>query len=596
MNTPWYADPLTYLWIVLGILFLQFIWSLWRRRLCFMEFSGGDDDAACPLPASVLRALIRVEVHRLAAIAQMPDGRPLRFDLACPYEDHYDLGSATDGLPPVWKQVVAVLALIISQFGSRARVVTGMLLPRERVILGIETIHGGVKRTDTIRAEDLEFPPDPQQDGLAQLALPAAAWIILSGYPGTTLAGTPDWQSYVDFAAGFAWQLRGQPPDLAEARRLYARACRDPRNTAAAVNLAAMEQVDEHQAGAPPADPRRRPSARRLTRVVEVTAQRRRDEPRAEASSPDLQWYRSRYLLSTGLRDGVDRTRAAEPGLPSDQQSAVSVAADEALGYAVDLALRMENERRILPADFTRYGRAAALTLVARQAFPTLTGENADQVAVAGQDRQDLTPAGLRAELRRLKPKQGRPDTGPGAEPGTAELLVRFVRTRLPTDDQTEYNLMQYQRTRARIIRTAVERWDGVMARELGYWLERGLALPDDALDWQNSVQRWQRLLARQYLIAERDADESMARVEESADPILRGLVTSPEERETASYAREEGAERIRYLAREGDALSRATSRDLKPPEEHPFFDPRPSPDSGPTRLAPRRGPDGPAA
>lgn len=222
------TNPYIILVVVLFLFFAQRIWSLTRPRLCFMEFGSGNDAAPGPEPAAMLRALIRVEVYRLAAIAQLPDGRPLRFDLAGPYDDHYDLGSLSDGLPPVWKQVVALLGLILSSLGSKARVVTGILLPREQVVLGIENIHGGVRRTDTLRAEDVDLFPDPQQDDLARLALPSAAWIILEGYPGVTLGGTPDWRSYILFAAAHAWQSRGQVGDENQARWLYAQACEDP--------------------------------------------------------------------------------------------------------------------------------------------------------------------------------------------------------------------------------------------------------------------------------------------------------------------------------------------------------------------------------
>jgi hypothetical protein len=581
-------NPFTYLIPVLLLFFIQRIWSLTRPRLCFSEFATGDDAVPGPEPAARLRALTRVEVHRLAAIAQLPDGRPLRFDLAGPYDDHYDLGSLSDGLPPVWKQVVTLLGLMISGCGSKARVVTGVVLPQEQVVLGIETIHGGVRRTDTLRAEDVNFFPDQQQDGLARLALPSAAWIILEGYPGATLGGTPDWRSYITFAAAHAWQNRGGTRDGSEARRLYARACQDPRNTAAAVNLAALEQLDEREAGTEYPDPAQRPSARRLARVVDLTAERRAADPQAAASSPDLQWFRARYLLSSSLRDDVDRWRAstgrhAAIGQGADEQASED-AASAALGYAAELAIALEDERANLPSDFIRFGRAAALTLVARQAFPPVTSTSADQIAVAGQDLSDFSEAGLRAALRSLRDGK--------AKPGTAERLVRYVRTNLPTDDQTEYNMVWYQLTRARILRTAFGRWDGALNRQSGPDQDEVVRLKK--AEYRGKVQRWQQMLARQYVIAEREARASRARVERGADPILIGLLPSLVE-EAAARPALDLATRMRTLARESEGLDVTDPDDLEPPEENPDFTPSAPPEVYPTGPNGRGGRDRPS-
>ncbi len=602
-------NPLTWLVILLVIFFALRIWSLSRPRLCFMEFGSGEDAGVGPGPSTMLRALIKVEVHRLAAVAQRPDGRPLRFDLAGPYEDHYDLGSVSDGLPPVWKQVVALIGLIINQFGSKARVVTGILLPRERVVLGIETIHGGVRRTDLIALEELDFP-DPQNHSLAQLALPAAAWIILAGYQGVTLGGTPDWRSYTTFAAGYAWQRRGGGAlDLDEARRLYTEACQDPRNTAAAINLAALEQVDERADAArppaqgqaePPADPRQRPSAQRLQRVVQITAQQRAADPRAAARRPDLQWYRSRYLLSSDLRDEVDSRRgevvlrpAANGGAPDAEQAAPAAAAD-ALDYAIDLAVTLEDERKQLPPDFVQFGRAAALTLVARQAFPAVTTENADDVAVADQDRPDLTDADVRVELLSLRRRQ--------REPGSAERLVRYVRTHCRTDDQSEYNLLHYHLTRARIIRTAIDRWDGAIDSEMELW---GPNPPSAVVTWTRKVGPWRQMLAGQYTAALDQAEQSRQRVEQAADPdpVLVGLVRSlpyPDPRLAEEVSHPPNG-RFRDLIAE---LPPAPPGRLEKPEQHPLFPARPSPDASTLprerrrsdRRPPGQSPDGPAS
>lgn len=597
-------NPLTWLVVLLVVFFGLRIWSLSRPRLCFMEFGSGEDAGVGPGPSTMLRALIRVEVHRLAAIAQLPDGRPLRFDLAGPYEDHYDLGSVSDGLPPVWKQVVALVGLIISQFGSKARVVTGILLPRERVVLGIETIHGGVRRTDMIALDDLEFP-DPQNRSLTQLALPAAAWIILASYRDATLGGTPDWRSYTAFAAGYAWQRRGEAGDLIQARRLYTEACQDPRNTAAAVNLAALEQVDEREDAArppgqrqaePPADPLLRPSAQRLQRVVRVTAQRRAADPRAAARHPDLQWYRARYLLSSDLRDEVDRRRSevdrrpAPIGGVADDEQAAPEAAAEALNYAIDLALTLEDERDLLPPDFVRFGRAAALTLVARQAFPTVTSENADDLAVAGQDRRDLTDTDVRAELLNLR--------GSRREPGTAERLVRYLRDHCRTDDQSEYNLLHYQLTRARIIRIAFDRWDGVLGRELeAAGQAYGPDLPGEVVAWTDKVGNWQRMLAQEYGAAVREAEQSRKRVEQAPDPdpVLVGLVRSLDDLDSPAGDADGSPAPIVRFARLNAELPPVAPDELERPDERPVFPSPPSPDVAATETRPRRRPDGPS-
>jgi len=572
------SDPVHDVTIVFALLVVMSLVSLTRRRLCVQQFDGGDDAEAGPMPASVLRALIRVEIQYLALLARRPDGRPIRIDQAGPYEDTCDLGSLTDQLPTGWKQLAAIVSQLMSRLGSNARLVSGTLLPQTRIVLGIETIHGKLKRTDTIRHQDLKFP-DPDRDSLGQLALPAAAWIILNGYPGTTLGGTQDWRSYTDFAAGYAWQQRNQPGDLEQARRLYRNACRDPWNTAAAVNLAALEQFEEQSDPAAPANPLSRPSTRRLSAVVEANATRSAGQP-DPARYQDLQWYRAHYLLSSGLRDYAERQ--PDPADHEQRGPDFQAATEAARKYAVTMARALEDMRDRLPADFVRFGRAAALTLVARQAFPAVTSGNADELAVANTGSTNVTDADIRADLDRLSRNDVRV--------GTAERLVQYVQANCRIDDQASYNLAQYHEARARILDIAVSRWDGVRASVLTE--ARQLAVPaEEMAGWDADVVRWQDMLRTQLLSEQRQIENYAQQVVAAGDPVLADRAATLLE----SLPTSNGREQLR-----SDIGQTAAPHAIppNPPQERPDFLPQaethPRPQSEDGGSAPITAPSAP--
>ena len=282
--------------LVLSVLVLT-VAGRFRQRLHFQEFNGADEETDSTGRSAVLRALMRAELHRLAEeSARLPGERPLRLDQAGPYEDQYGgLDTITDGLGPQWKALSAATSMLISLIPSKARLVTGFLLGTPTLIGGIETIDGQREASATISCADHGFPPDPADD-LAQLAVPAAAWVLLSCYPDAVLGGTGSWASYVAWAAGYAWEARG---DLDRAKERYRAACADPHNLAASVNLAALEQLDEHASAAydPSADPAQQVSYQRLSRII---------APGSGVTSNNLQWYRARDLLARDIRDRID--------------------------------------------------------------------------------------------------------------------------------------------------------------------------------------------------------------------------------------------------------------------------------------------------
>lgn len=464
-------------------------------RLHFQLFEGGAEGDGSGRPA-MFRAMIRAELHRLAEeSARLPGDRALRLDHAGPYEDHYALGAMGDGLSPLYKLLSAVTGQLIDALPSRARLVSAFLVPSATAILGIETVQGQVERMATIKWDDLGFPPIADNgkadnpDDLAQLAMPAAAWILLTWYEHAHLGGTHDWASYVDFVAGCAWEARG---NLTRAEERYRAACADPANRAAAINLARIERLDEQDSGAAQDDPANRVSYQRLSRIVGDSA----------LSPDDPQWYRGRYLLSSVLRDGVDDQPAAT--------EATAGQVKEAKEYAIQVAnaiVARQGTRPLgpIPGGFFQNGQAAALTLVARQVIPVAT--DLTEVSVQEEPGHGYRDGDIPAVLTQLAAGQ-LPDRAP-------ELLEQYVLRNLQLDDQSFYNLARFHHRRAQIYADAIDRWEQIL---------EGMnqqAAPSGA----EGVRLWQDVLEERYRVEVRQALTYQAEVRATTtDPVLAGL------------------------------------------------------------------------
>jgi len=504
---PWYwwlwyylTRPLT---LTAGPILAFIVLSLYarlRRRLHIQPFGASDEADAGPASAEVLRSLIRVELHRLAEeSARLPNGKRLRLDHAGPYEDQFELGTVADEMPLPWKLLSGVLKNVV---GSRCRLVTGTLLPETTVVLGIETVHGKVQRMGLIKHDDLGFPRNAL-DRLSQLALPAAAWIILTRYRGVRLGGTRQWGSFVDFAAGHAWQELG---DLDQAREHYVKACNDPRNTAAAVNLAALEQLYERSSRSRSDSPSRSPSRsregvsartwhRRLSWLLDVTARGPRD----------LQWYRARYLMSEGLRDIVEADEPVPPDQPDSRETLIQTARQ----HAVDLAIELEENLRrpsAVPRTFLVKSQAAVLTLVARQVIPRT--DQLKEMLTFGPSGPGLGGRSVLDELKSLR------KTGPGK--GIPEWLVEYVHTFCTLDDQAQYNLWHYHRNRGKVCIASIDRWQ----RALDEVTSDTHAL-DEIDQWRDQVLRWQDALEEMCQAELQQAGEYAKEVELTGDPVL---------------------------------------------------------------------------
>ena len=501
LGHPWYWHVWQFIWrnaplLWAGLVLLSLVlYGAWRRRLHFQPFTGSDERTASESLAGVLRARIRAELHRLVQeMPSLPDGRRMRLDQAGPYEQVYDIGKVAESLPSVWKALAGATGQLAQQLGSRSKLVTGVLLPNTAVALGIETVNGRVEDMGVIEFAKLGFPDD-RQGNLAQLALPSAAWILLARYPSLTLGGTTNWASWVAFAAGCEWQQRG---DLQQAMTLYEQACRDPSNTAAAVNLAALEQLSEAANGY--GDPASRPSHQRLRGLVKKVA------------PEDLQWYRSRYLFSMGVRDVLD-SGSPPPNGHGSARPGPSVIVTEAKDLAAELAIRLDELRGALnlPWEFLEYGRAAALTLLARQVIPRTTqlpdvlSTQLDEVFGTDTAIPEFTDANIGAQLRRI---------ASGSAKGDPERLVKYARTRLRLDDQARYNLLRYHRTRATICYVAYQRYRTALASAL---------IAPENYRWRQRVSVWMRLLGQQYRAECVRAGGYGEQIRAAADPVLRG-------------------------------------------------------------------------
>jgi hypothetical protein len=257
------------------------------------------------------------------------------------------------------------------------------------------------------------------------------------------------------------------------------------------------------------------PSYQRLSSLVKETT----------GATSDLQWYRARYLLSAGLRDILDSGQAydgqetAQPvthdhgvTFQNGEESSGAGGRDdlikEAKKYAAEVALELEEKLRepgSLPEAFVAHGRSAALTLVARQVLPKTS--RLEDVVTTGEGRPDYTDDSIRRALRNVLSDE--------PEEGTAERIVEFVRTNCPLDDQAQYNLYRYHRTRTRSLGAAIESWTTAIRDARARYGD------DLDTDWQEDVLAWRDGLEEMYETELRQLHGYARQVLDAKDPVL---------------------------------------------------------------------------
>jgi len=390
-----------------------------RDRLHLQAFAFG----ANPVPGAEpdeFREQVWEELGRLAdEYARSEDDHALRLDLAGPYEDQLDLGTVTDGQSSLVKVLLGLAIGPLKWIRGNARLVTAVLQPRTRVRLRITTLDGEPERQTLIARERLDLPdPDPSDDPVAefqQLAMPAAAWIILNHYDGYTLGGTAKWESFAQFAAGWAWERAShldQALRLDKAEKLFEAALRtDQQNIVAAFNLGALLVQTSSDAD------RQRRGFELLFSVLDKT----------KDSTSDLQRYRSSYVLSLGALDsGAMATATA---------AARDQAAKRTLGLVSELVSRDGDGTQDVPQQFIDNALGAFLTLGAREAIQT-----------TNDPRQVSTPPGPAGDAESLADLLHGPITKE-----TSQKLVAYARTYCQRTPQMTYQLFRYQEKRVSI-------------------------------------------------------------------------------------------------------------------------------------------------
>jgi hypothetical protein len=554
-------------WLVVLAALVNGIWQQFRRRLYLQHFTALEGIDPGGTLAVMLRSLTREELGRLARdSARSPGGRRLRLHLAGPYDDRnkIDLGPLAGTLSAPMQQLYQVITLLTSWLGSRSRLVTGTLHSHTSVDVALERIGGKDQHSKVIDSDAFGFPGDrdfrprsgpPQpvdqlrskptdhRSRIQQLALAAAAWIILERYRRRkiNLGGTTDWESYVAFVAGCTWEAAGTSNwHRDRARNCYLRARGDPANTAAAINLAAMLLADDVKSKTQlPIQTLR--WYQMLTAIVE-TPDRRRFLVFRRART--LQWYRARYLLAMGLRDFMEAVQPA--------REVRNYFEDRARELTADVAIELEKHARSprwLPRDFVNYGRTAAISLLARQVMTWTTDPG--QVVTTSRS-PGFTKETIRGALRAIRD---------GAfDRDTSAKLAEFASTgNLEVDDQSEYQLARYRRRRYEICVTAIESYD--------------LALKDNAErrdtpilnKWRDGVRRYQDLLEEQAQEELIQAKRYQREVEEAGDPFLAPEIERLPELERAPP----GPENRHHPAY-------GTPEQQPPPAEPPEFTPPP--------------------
>jgi hypothetical protein len=511
-------------WLIVVVALVTGLWQQLRRRLYMQQFTAADGIKSGDTFAVTLRSFTREELGRLARdSARSPGGRRLRLHLAGPYDDRdkIDFGPLVGTLPAGLQQLYQVITLLTSRLGARSSLLTGRLLSATTVHLSLKSIVRKPQGETIMDHDKLGFPadgdfqpgpvpppppgpPGAQRSGhrgrMQQLALAAAAWIILVRYGRRkiSLGGTTNWDSYVAFAAGCTWEEAGTSPRHQDrARACYLLARRDPENTAAAINLAAMELAEDLKS--PPQVPIEDLSwYQTLTAIVEATD--RRGFLPFRRGRRDLQWYRARYLLAMGLRDLMD---VAPPASPEVREYFADKARELTADVAIELERRARSPRWWLPKEFVHYGRTAAITLLARQVM-TWTNDPAQVVTTSWS--AGFTKRTIGSALQAIR--NGYVDKDTSAKlaefPATAGLVV---------DDQSEYNLARYRRRRFEICETAINSYQAALDGNPPGTSQRN--------DWRDGILRYMDRLEEQAQEELTLAARYERQVEYARDPFL---------------------------------------------------------------------------
>jgi hypothetical protein len=500
--------------IVLLIMVASF-YPLTRRRLHLQPFTL--EGAETGADAEHLRDRIREELKRLAVkYAKTDKGRRPRIDIAGPYDEPQDIGAVVDKAPSLVQFIYALTGLAFKSFPRlcRPRLATGALCSGIEVKMGIQTVYKAELRRTTIKHDGLGFPAvsasagNPMTARYAQLALPAAAWVIFEMYDHVTLGGTRNQDSFNKFAVGYAWEQENP----AEAERYYLQARdADPRNTAAKVNLGRLRQRHDFLSGAAAPDD----SGWRdiLSEVV--------DETKPEEG--DFQWFQASYLLSLGL---ADRDRQGEDTQSVEERR-------QAKEVAIDLAVKVMTQLRepgsATMKDFLESCQGPALALAVSQMIPTT--DNVDEIITTGYVPDNVTQDDVLHELIKAR------DSGAGAP----ELIVPFIEACEP-DGEKDYNLVRYEKNRqqacAEVIAVIEEKLEEAGEQELdespvpdAYYPPEGTGEEarlrtrqgSEAVNEEPSALQTQLKQARD---AARDAESALnrytERISRSANPELR--------------------------------------------------------------------------
>jgi len=401
-----------------ALVLLLGLWPKMRRRLHLQLFEASK--SASDADPDALRELVWQEMHRLAEEYARADDHPLRLDLAGPYEDQLPLGPLDDSPLPAIKVFSALAHALLRGIRGRCRLVTGMLQPTASLHLKITAVGREPEQgySKVIRHEELGLPePDPADDfagrRFEQLAMPAAAWIILTHYDGYTLGGTRTWKSFTDFAAGWAWFKAG---DLVKAEEYFEAARRaDPQNMAATFNLGALLVQTSADDG------KIQRGLELLSSVVDQT----------KGKPSDLQWYRSRYVLLMAELDARRPGGQSQPDGPDKQ---------EMIELATEL-VHQDSPAGDISQEFVYQNLGAVLTLTARGLVRTTD----DLLTVSTDGTAAAEPGGSLLSLL------ANPD-----QDGAAEKLIQYALEYCPPNPQMDYNIYNYEKKRVAICRQAI--------------------------------------------------------------------------------------------------------------------------------------------
>jgi hypothetical protein len=366
--------------------------------------------------------------------ARTADDRALRLDLAGPYEENLPLGSVGAAFGPFGDIICGLVKPFLRRVArGNCRLVTGLLRPKISLRLDITTVDGVLEPdgSTVLSHAELGLPdPDPAEDPVGgrfnQLAMPAAAWIILTRFKDYTLGGTGNWRSFAQFGTGCAWL---DAKNLPKAEEYFNDACdTDPQNLAATLNLGAL--LVQTTVGDGVDDQARR---RRGYELLQYVADR------TEGKTSDLQWYRARYLLPLAI---LDFGAPTGDGTQASAQDRVRAA-----NYSTELAgelLERDHDPGDLTAEFAENSLGAALVLAAREHIPTTS--DLTQVST------DATDADLSADPDSLVALLRNP-----AQKGTPEKLAAYAQAYCKKTPQMKYNMYRYHQKRVRICVQAAE-------------------------------------------------------------------------------------------------------------------------------------------